>query len=168
MIKFYKKITLILGFLILASILTYFFIIPFVINHILSPIQAFESHSIFNDINNEDERDEDYRYFDDTGNLITIWDYKKNIPDIEKSFFKENLSGELFYESTDSKKDKFEFKIVEFNKIDDLQFKLRVRKAKLEGTELNNRKYLNYILQLENSINKLRIKKCKLISVESN
>jgi len=167
--QFYKKITLISVFLILGSIIGYFFIFPFIINNILIPIQAYKSHSIFNEIENRNEIDEDYTYFDNSGNVITIWDFKKNIPDIEKSFFKENLLGELFYESTDSKKDKFEFKIVEFNKIDTLQYKLRVRKVKIQEENqinLNNRKYLNYFFELELINNKLKIKKCILTNIE--
>jgi hypothetical protein len=165
----YNKLILYFILIIVGSIVGYFVIIPFVINHFFIPIQAYESHSIYNDLKKNNSIDEDFTYFDNLGNKIIIWDFKKNISEIEPSFFKENLSGKVFYESSDSLNDKFEFKIVEFDKIDSLIYKIRVRKTKiLNDKEINsnNRKHLNYFLELERIDNKLKIKRCDLINIE--
>jgi hypothetical protein len=167
--SFYNKLILYFILIVVSSIVGYFVIIPFVINHIFVPIQAYESISIYNDLEKNNSINEDFTYFDNFGNKIIIWDFKKNISEIEPSFFKENLSGKVFYEPSDSKNDKFEFKIVEFDKIDSLNYKIRVRKAKIhEENEinLNNRRHLNYFLELDIIENKLKIKKCDLINIE--
>lgn len=165
---FYKKISLFLIYIISGCIIGYFYIVPFVINHIYVPHLAYKSISFFEEIQNENNLDNDYSYHDSLGNKIIIYEFRNNILDIEHSFFKENLTAEWFYESTDTKKDKFEFKIVTFKQIDSLQYNLRVRKIKLEDSELisNKAKFLNYYLELEMNDDKLKIKKCNIINEE--
>lgn len=156
-------------FIILVLTFGYFIVIPFVINQILIPIQNYQTSSVYKNVISKETTDEDFTYYDELGNKIIIWDFKKNVPNIGKSFFEENLSGELFKELSDSINDKFEFKIIEFNKIDSLKYKIRVRKAKIQKKDeinLNNRKYINYILELERLSNLLTIKKCSLLNIE--
>ena len=168
---FYKIASIVSVIVTFFIIVGYYFIIPFLINNILVPFQAYQSYSVYIDSNKENSIDEDFIYFDKLGNKIIICNFKKNISNIDESFFIENLSGEMFYESTDSINDKFEFKIVEFNKIDSIKYKVRVRKSKIHKEKqinLNDRKYLNYFLELEKIENKLKIKKCNLINIELN
>jgi hypothetical protein len=151
----------------LVLIFGYFIGIPFIINHILVPIQNYQTSLAFKEIGSIKTTDEDFAYNDKFGNKIIIWDFQKNVSNIEKDFFEKKLSGEIFKEETDSVIDKFEFKIVEFKKIDTFKYILRVRKAKIQNEKIsNNRKYLNYVLELDNNNNQLKIKKCNLISTE--
>jgi len=166
---FYKKLSLFSIFIIFGSFIGYYYIIPFIINNILVPIHAYQSYSVYKEYQKEKSIDEDYSYFDELGNKIVILDFKKNTNNIEKTFFEKNISGKLFHESIDLINDKFEFKIVEFNKIDSLKYKLRVRKDKIQEEkeiDLNNRKFSNYLLELEKIENELKIKKCDLIKIE--
>lgn len=157
--------------LIAVLVLTfgYFIAIPLIINQILIPFQSYQTSLVYKNISSKETTDEDFTYYDKLGNKITIWDFKKNADNIEKTFFEENLSGELFKESSDSINDKFEFTITDFNKIDSLKYKIRVRKAKVpekNKINLNNRKYINYTLEIEKRDKLLRLKKCNLLNIE--